>query len=184
VLGGNANSAAGDQQQRRTIEAPALARAARGFGADTAFAVYLLTENHLRILVSARDQQAEFRIPVDAAQLQRDIGHFLDDISQRRDATALSDKLYAIMVHPVDEFAAQHRVHRLVLWLDGPLRYVPVAALRDGERYLLDKYTIQIYAPAPASKAALPARSGSPIGARSRRHSGGRRFPGAPGGGR
>lgn len=163
VLGGNANSAAGDQQQRRTIEAPALARAARGFGADTAFAVYLLTENHLRILVSARDQQAEFRIPVDAAQLQRDIGHFLDDISQRRDATALSDKLYAIMVHPVDEFAAQHRVHRLVLWLDGPLRYVPVAALRDGERYLLDKYTIQIYAPAPASKAALPARSGPPL---------------------
>jgi len=163
VLSSNANAAAGDTLRQRTIEAPALARAARAFGPDTAFAVYLLTENHLRVLVSARDHQEEFRIPVDSAQLQHDIGHFLDDIAQRRDATGLSDKLYAIIAQPVDEFAARNRVHRLVLWLDGSLRYVPIAALRDGRRYLLDKYTIQIYAPAPESTAAAAALHTAPL---------------------
>jgi CHAT domain-containing protein len=49
----------------------------------------------------------------------------------------------------VDEFAEKHRTHRLALWLDGSLRYLPVAALYDGQHYLLDKYVIQIYAPSP-----------------------------------
>jgi CHAT domain-containing protein len=61
------------------------------FGQDTAFAVYLLTEHHLRILVTTRDTQEEFSIPVDGALLQRDIGYFLDGIGHRRDVTKLSE---------------------------------------------------------------------------------------------
>ncbi len=142
--------------ERRIIEAPALAGVAQRFGSDTAFAVYLLAEDHLRVLVNVRGHQAEFRTGLDALALQRDIGHFPDDIVQRRDSTALSARLYQLLVRDVDEFAAKYRVHRLVLWLDGPLRYVPVAALRDGQRYLQDKYAVQIYAPtlesAPSSR--------------------------------
>jgi CHAT domain-containing protein len=135
--------------QRREIAAPALARAAKRFGADTAFAVYLLTKHHLRILVSAGDSQAEFTVPLDGAVLKRDIGYFLAAISQRRDPGMLSGELYAEILKPVDEFATQHRVHRLTLWLDDALRYVPIAALHDGHHYLLEKYVIQIYSPAP-----------------------------------
>jgi CHAT domain-containing protein len=149
LLQGTASAATGEPLQRQAIAAPALARAARSFGPDTAFAVYLLTDHRLRILMTARDAQEELSVPIDGQQLQRDIGHFLDDIVQRRDVTALSGKLYEVMARGVDEFAARHRVHRLVLWLDGSLRYAPIAALRDGSRYLLDKYVIQIYSPAP-----------------------------------
>jgi CHAT domain-containing protein len=85
---------------------------------------------------------------VDGAQLQRDIGHFLDDIAQRRDVGVLSSKLYDVVAQRVDAFAEKHRVHRLALWPDGALRYVPMAALSDGRRYLIDKYVIQIYTPA------------------------------------
>jgi CHAT domain-containing protein len=143
----------------RPIAAPALAAAARGFDADTAFAVYLLTEHHLRILVTSRDTQREFRIAVDGAQLQRDIGHFLDDIAHHRDVLATSGRLYDVIARPVDEFAARQRAHRLVLWLDASLRYVPIAALRDGGGYLLDKYVIEIYAPATRPSGAPAARA-------------------------
>jgi CHAT domain-containing protein len=129
---------------------PSLVREARVYGKDTAFAVYLLTPDHLRILVSAGGHQAEFVTPIDAAQLQQDIGHFLDDISHRRDAGTRPDVLYELMLRQVDQFAAANHAHRLTLWLDGALRYVPVAALRDGQRYLLDKYVVQIYSPANA----------------------------------
>jgi CHAT domain-containing protein/tetratricopeptide (TPR) repeat protein len=148
LLGSGAKGALLMAPERREIAAPALARAAKRFGADTAFAVYLLTEHHLRILVTAANSQAEFTIPIDAALLKRDIGYFLAAISQRRDAGKLSGALYAEILKPVDEFAAQHRVHRLTLWLDDALRYVPIAALQDGHRYLVDKYVIQIYSPA------------------------------------
>jgi CHAT domain-containing protein len=140
------------------LATPALAREARVYGKDTAFAVYLLTPDHLRILVSAGGHQAEFVTPVDAAQLQQDIGHFLDDISHRREAGTRPDVLYELMLRQVDQFAAANHVHRLTLWLDGALRYVPVAALRDGQRYLLDKYVVQIYSPAAgADRSALAA---------------------------
>jgi CHAT domain-containing protein/tetratricopeptide (TPR) repeat protein len=147
----------GHPAQRQTIAAPGLARVARNFGRDTAFAVYLLTEHHLRILVTAHDTQEEFSIPVDGALLQRDIGYFLDGIGHRRDVTKLSEKLYEVIARRVDEFAEKRGVHRLTLWLDGSLRYVPIAALRDGRRFLLDKYVIQIYTPAPGpSDAKMP----------------------------
>ncbi|HEX4241081.1 MAG TPA: CHAT domain-containing protein [Steroidobacteraceae bacterium] len=136
-----------------TFAAPALARTAAAFGEDTAFAVYLLTEKHLRILMTARGVQQELSIPVEQAGLQRDIGELLDTIARRDDATALSRKVYDSIARPVDEFAQSHHAHRLVLWLDGSLRYVPVAALSDGQHYLLDKYAIQIYAPAPQTSA-------------------------------
>ena len=149
LLTNNTAKAPTDAQRERTISAPALARAAAIFGPDTAFAVYLLTAQHLRILVSARGQQAEFRIPIDAAQLQRDIGHFLDDIVQQRNVANAAEKLYGVIARDVDRFAAARGAHRLALWLDGALRYVPIAALHDGQRYLVDKYTIQTYTPAP-----------------------------------
>jgi CHAT domain-containing protein len=137
--------------ERQTIAASSLARVARSFGPDTAFAVYLLTQDHLRILVTAQGIQEEFTVPVDSALLQRDIGNFLDGIAHDHDVTAVSERLYDVIVRPVDVLAEKRGVHRLALWLDGPLRYVPIAALRDGRRFLLDKYTIQIYTPAPDS---------------------------------
>jgi CHAT domain-containing protein len=133
------------------ISASELAREAQTFGRDTAFAVYLLTSDHLRVLVSSGGHQAEFVTPLDAAQLQEDIGNFLDDIAHRRNADVRSEKLYAVILRQVDEFAAANHAHRLTLWLDGALRYVPIAALRDGQRYLLDKYVIQIYSPSVMS---------------------------------
>jgi len=159
LLQGNAGGIIDDRARQQTIGAPALARVARTFGPDTAFAVYLLTDHHLRILTTARDDQESFSVPVDGAQLRRDIGHFLDDIAQRRDVSQLSRALYEVIVRRVDEFAEKHRVHRLALWLDGSLRYVPIAALHDGRRFLLDKYVIQIYTPAPqSSDAKMPLR--------------------------
>lgn len=161
MLQGMTDTAAANPVHQQAIAALTLASTARNFGPDTAFAVYLITEHHLRILVTARDSQTEFLVPIDAGQLKRDIGHFLDDVAQRRDVSVLSEKLYNVIARPVDEFAAQRRVHRLALWLDGSLRYVPIAALSDGHRYLLDKYAIQIYTPslessAPPARAAVP----------------------------
>ncbi len=148
LLQGTANGEWPKTERDITIAASTLARTARRFGPDTAFAIYLLTEQHLRILVTARDAQAEIVVPLDGAQLKRDVGQFLDDITSHRDVSQLSAKLYDLVARPVDEYAARHHVHRLALWLDGSLRYLPMAALQDGHRYLLDKYIIQIYSPA------------------------------------
>jgi len=136
------------QPHERGLDAPALEDIARGFGPDAAFAVYLLTDQNLRILVTAHGRAREIKVPVDGSALKRDIGNLLADIARRADVTAELRRLYGLIARDVDALAAREHVHRLVLWLDGALRYVPVAALDDGRHYLGEKYSIQLYAPA------------------------------------
>ena len=160
LLTGEAASGASAETRERVITTPALAQTARSFGPGTLFAVYLLTEQHLRILVNAGNVQTELRIPVDSEALQRDIGNYLDQMSQRHEAPEVEARLYDLLVRPIDQLAVANHLHRLVLWLDGPLRYVPLAALNDGHRYLIDKYTVQLFAPpspVPSSTAARAA---------------------------
>ncbi|HEY7378959.1 MAG TPA: CHAT domain-containing protein [Steroidobacteraceae bacterium] len=131
---------------------PALVQAERAqrdlqlFGPKSAMAYYLLTENRLRVLVATRQGQTTSEADIDAAALKRDIGHFLDALSRRQDVTAIASRLYDTLARSVDEQARRAGASHLILWLDGPLRYVPFGALYDGRSYLLDRYALQIYA--------------------------------------
>jgi CHAT domain-containing protein len=134
------------ERPARPVQAERLARDLERLGADSALAVYLLTEEHVRVLVATRDGQLEHRIPLDAPSLRRAIGRFLDGISRRDDVADASHELYETLGRPVDEAARRAGATRLVLWLDGALRYLPFGALHDGERYLGERYVIQSYA--------------------------------------
>lgn len=141
----------------RAVQAEQLARELKVFGPRTALAFYLLTENGLRIVLATRDGQHEYQVAVEAASLQRDIGHFLDSLSKREDISAASRSLYETLARPVDEASRKAGATRLVLWLDGPLRYVPFGALHDGKEFLIDRYAIQIYSEAGSGTAAAAA---------------------------
>lgn len=128
-----------------SLQAAGLSQELRRTGPDAALAVFLLTQNHLRVLVATAKEQIEYQVPVNAVDLQKQIGHFLEALNQRSDVGALSRALYTALAKPLDVAAQAARAKRLVLWLDGTLRYVPFAALHDGNRYLIEKYALQIY---------------------------------------
>jgi CHAT domain-containing protein len=151
LASGKTAQAAADVSEHR-LQAAGLSSELRRAGADTALAVFLLTQNHLRVLVATVKQQIEYQVPVNAADLQTQIGHFLEALNQRSDVTASSRALYTSLVKPLDVAAQAARAKRLVLWLDGALRYVPFAALNDGSHYLVEKYALQIYS-MPARRA-------------------------------
>ena len=144
----------------RVIQADRLQRDLLRFPADTALAVYLLTDARLRVLIATRAGQTEVEIPVQETVLKRDIGHFLDAIASRQDVTAPAQALYDTLLKTVDQTAARAGVRHLVLWTDGALRYVPFAALYDGKKYLIEKYSVQLLSAvdsgaAPGSRADL-----------------------------
>ncbi len=147
----------------RTVRAERLERDLRRFGPDSAIAFYVLTEDHLRLLVATRRAQTETRVPLDVAALQRDIGQFLDGISRRDDVSVAARALYETLARPLDEAARAAGAARLVLWLDGPLRYLPFGALHDGERYLADEYAIQIFAEADGAGDSAAGPSGAAL---------------------
>jgi CHAT domain-containing protein len=147
------------------INAKSLERAITRAPAGSAIAIYVLADKRLRLLIATRQAQREISMPVDARDLQRQIGHFLDLIGQRAPIDQPAHALYDTLARPLDEIALRENVTHLYLWLDGPLRYVPFGALEapDGS-YLADRYAIEVLAgialTSPQS-AATPVQAGN-----------------------
>ena len=120
----------------------------RRYGRDTAAAFLVLRESELATLVVTRAGHFERREPVDAAALRREIGGLLAAITRREEVSAGSRALYERLARPIDMAARRAGARRIVLSLDGALRYVPFAALYDGQRYLGEKYALQLHSPA------------------------------------
>jgi CHAT domain-containing protein len=55
---------------------------------------------------------------------------------------SLSQQVYDWLIRPAEKELAQSRVKTLVFVLDGSLRNIPMAALYNGEQYLVQKYSV------------------------------------------
>jgi CHAT domain-containing protein len=56
----------------------------------------------------------------------------------------LSGEIYDWLIRPAEAALAKSQVKTLVFVLDGALRNIPMAALHDGQRYLIEKYSVAI----------------------------------------
>ena len=137
-----------ERQKSKPPQARTLSQEIGRLGRDTALAYYLLTDDHLRIVIATERGQVSTEIPIDARALRGQIGDFLDRIGGREDIGAAARALYETIAKPVDQAAERAGATRLVLELDGALRYVPFAALSDGRKTLIEKYAIELRAPA------------------------------------
>src|SRR5205085_942475 len=64
------------------------------------------------------------------------------------DPRPVASELYRIIIGPVAKDLEQAKAETLMWSLDGALRYVPVAALYDGERYMVERYRDVVFTPA------------------------------------
>ena len=56
----------------------------------------------------------------------------------------LSERLYDWLLRPAEEILAANQVKTLVFVLDGSLRNIPMAALHDGQRYVIENYSVAV----------------------------------------
>ncbi len=59
-------------------------------------------------------------------------------LAEESDPTAAARELYRLLIEPV--LGDLHRIETLIVSPSGRLRYIPFAALYDGERYLIDRF--------------------------------------------
>jgi len=133
---------------------------------------YFAGPAHLNLVLDGPQGRRLLRQPL-AAPLGPRVGQLLSAIGRRADVQPLLQALHAELAAPLLQAARQARAARLVLHLDGPLRYLPFAALDDGERPLGARFAIeQRLPPAPGAAAAVPAQGTprSPTGAPARQH--------------
>lgn len=74
---------------------------------------------------------------------------------------SLSQQIYRWLIQPLETNLERHNIQTLVFVLDGALRNIPMAALHDGQRYLIEKYalavspSLQLLKPQPSSRERL-----------------------------
>ena len=153
--------------------------------ADAAFIYTVILDDRLEVILklpqpgalqSYRVMEPKAEIEETLTELQRSLQQKLP--SRRAQIESLSKQVYDWLVAPAAAALEQSNVSTIVFVLDDQLRNIPIAALYDGEQYLIQKYAVavtpglQLLGPQPLDRRslqALVAGSSAPVpNARSR----------------
>ncbi len=118
---------------------------------------YLETDSTLYLILTTDQVQVVRRIAISAGELNRLIFDFRMELqSPGGKPKQLARQLYNILFAPLAADIKQSGAEVLMLSMDGPLRYLPAAALYDGKQYLAENYAIVLFT--EAAKARLLSR--------------------------
>ncbi|MBA3322904.1 MAG: CHAT domain-containing protein, partial [Pyrinomonadaceae bacterium] len=119
-----------------------------------AVALYTVVgEEKYRVILVTPDVQKAYEYPIKAADLYRKVFAFREVLEDpKRDPLPLARELYGILIGPFAKDLQGARAETLMWSLDSVLRYIPIAALHDGERYMVERYRNVIFTPASNSR--------------------------------
>ena len=126
----------------------------------------LVGENKYRVILTTADFQRAYEYPIKAANLNRKILAFRTALQNPKlDPLPLAQELYQILVAPVAKDLRGAKAQMLMWSLDGVLRYVPVVALHDGEKYLVERFRTAVFTPASNARLKdVPSRNWKALG--------------------
>lgn len=101
----------------------------------------LVAEEHYRVIVVSPTSIHAAGYSIKRDDLRRRVESLRKALHDRSsDPRASSLELYRVVLAPVEGELTASNPRTLVLYLDGPLRYVPMSALYDGQRYVVERY--------------------------------------------
>ena len=117
---------------------------------------YVVNEDDVSIIIATARGTFGQRIHVGAAELNRRIAELRQALTDpRQDPRPAALAMYRMLLEPVAQELDRARAHTLVLSLTDNLRYIPFAALYDGQHYLVERYSVaQILAGAKSNAGA------------------------------
>lgn len=114
----------------------------REYGGDTVALHAVVLPDRIHWIISTAQGQESVTIPISQAELNSRIANFLTGIHTRSERmTERAEALYRSVFEPIDAKLKGRQVKNVLLSLDDRLRYVPFAALHDGNGWLIERYT-------------------------------------------
>ncbi|WP_282184049.1 CHAT domain-containing protein [Azospirillum sp. OGB3] len=116
------------------------------FRGEAAALHMVVLPDRVHVIVTTADTQIVRTTSVEAAELGRLVLALREAVqSPGRDPRPAAQRLYDLLLRPVAAELAASQAKLLLLSLDHLLRYVPFAALHDGERYLAERYALTLF---------------------------------------
>ena len=116
--------------------------------AQAAVVYPIILSDRLSVIVSYPGQPLSYyEHKVNQAKAEQTIERLfqsLNPVFSNKRRLKLSQQLYDWLIKPAEAELAANQIETLVFVLDGSLRNLPMAALYDGEQYLVEKYNVAL----------------------------------------
>jgi len=112
----------------------------------TAIIYPVLLPDRVELLVSFSGKLKRYALPVGVEELSREALIFRKTLMQRTSWKFLphAQKLYDWLIRPLEKDLRKTTVETLVFVPDGSLRSIPMAALHDGNKFLIERYPLAV----------------------------------------
>ncbi|WP_219907698.1 CHAT domain-containing protein [Aphanothece hegewaldii] len=108
----------------------------------------IILTDRIEIILSLPEQPLRhYSISVSEQKVKKDLEqlrYYLEKPYITSVGKSLAQQVYNWLIQPIAANLTQNQIKTLVFVLDGELRNVPMAALFDGQQYLIEKYAIAI----------------------------------------
>lgn len=108
----------------------------------------IILPNELAVILSIAGQPLRFyETKLNQAAIEHTLGEFQSSLNRafsNKQRLQLSEQIYDWLIRPAEPQLTASGVNTLVFVLDGMLRNLPMAALYDGQKYLVEKYRIAL----------------------------------------
>jgi CHAT domain-containing protein/Tfp pilus assembly protein PilF len=119
------------------------------FKLRTVIVTFLVLNDNVSIVITSPAIQIPYRISIPEADLNRMVFNFKQTlVNPNRDPRSQARELYDLLILPIQKDLIALQVETMMISLDGTLRYLPFAALFDGEHYLMEHYNLVLFTPA------------------------------------
>ncbi|MEB3355726.1 MAG: CHAT domain-containing protein [Synechococcales bacterium] len=133
--------------------------------ANTAVIYPIILRDRLEILLSLPQQPIrQYTSPVSEETITTTVNQLREQLARpltSQEGQQLGQQIYDWLIHPLLTDLEASETRTLVFVLDGALRTVPMATLYDGDRYLIEQYSLalapglQLLSPQPLSQIQL-----------------------------
>jgi CHAT domain-containing protein len=125
----------------------------------------IILENQLAVVLRSPDAALQIhKFPLPKAEVDRQLERLRVELEKpylSPTGLALSQQIYDWLIRPFQSTLETNRIKTIVFVLDGAFRNVPMAALHDGQHYLIETYAtalmpgLQLIAPQPLPRPPL-----------------------------
>ncbi len=129
--------------------APLIELSDRQIDPSAALIYPIILRDRLEVILKL-PQSTEFRLystAIAASQVEQTLDDLRRELEQpypSPEGKALSEQVYNWLIRPVQTLLEQDKIKTIVFVLDGAFRNVPMAALYDGQQYLIQSYAVAV----------------------------------------
>lgn len=104
----------------------------------------LIMEDRLElVLVTGLTPPLHVAVPIDHHDLNQTVLNFRMALIERQDTVQhFAQKLYQWLIKPVEHLLKEVNADTILYAPDGVLRYIPLAALHDGQQWMIQRYQV------------------------------------------